>query len=211
MKRYLSLIFLCSYFLTFSQSEFKKGVYKSLNEVKQNTPSSPWEYNLISKYKTLGQANSGGAGYVNGEALFYRISIKKKEARELGSIIGFCDGRKMYMTSKLVDPSRKSSLFSPIERVNDSVYVFNQYIETTGYGPSMNMVSGSTQFAATSTASETQYILDLNGSIKELTVDYMTELLQMNDELLEEFNQTKRKEKLLLLYLFKLLDDGKSN
>ncbi len=58
----------------------KKGIYKTFDEFKENTPSIPFEYEVIK---------------VN--ELAYQLKIDQEKTNFYGSIWGFCDGKTVYI------------------------------------------------------------------------------------------------------------------
>jgi len=58
----------------------KKGIYKTFNEFRENSPSIPLEYEIVR---------------VNDIA--YQLKIGKEETEHYGAIWGFCDGKAVYV------------------------------------------------------------------------------------------------------------------
>ncbi|MEO9482400.1 MAG: hypothetical protein ABJG47_03100 [Ekhidna sp.] len=204
IRSFSVFLFIALAFSGFSQDPFKRGMYKSLDEIRYNSPSSPLEYPVLESTKRFGEA------FDRKESTYYRLSIKNKKSREIGPIIGFSDGNTLYLATTEVSAG-EGSMFSPADRLNDSIYVFEHYYYEFGFELLGNLMSGGSQiFLPSASKVQSFYVINLNGTINKLTVEYMTKLLSKNDELAYEFEKERSKEGLLLLYLMKLLDDGEN-
>lgn len=224
MKIKLTFLAITLSYSALAQPRFKEGIYKDSIEIVKNTPSGNLNYDIITISKTIKR------GSKKTEERFYKLSIKKKEARSLGKILGFSDGEKLYLTASptrlrkkdaLFDPN---TLFSPVERINDSIFVFsqfqgaeytNEYTPWHDYSNVSNDVSFTNSYQKRKTQSTNLSFYSLNknnGSMKMLTEEYISNLLLLSsdEKLHSKFEKEKHKEDLLLLYLIKLLDDGKN-
>lgn len=175
-----------------------------MGEVRDNSPSFELKYSVEKKIKKIGHVLDAK------ETVYYRLSIKKRESKEMGEVIGFSDGNNLYLSPQEVDPGYRESLFSPLERINDSIYVLEHHYTVASYTHSYTGGSSPTIIPSAGTG-HTFYVVNLKGSIATLTQEYVSELLLVDDKLSSEFEKEKDKEGLLLLYLIKLLDDGKNS
>ena len=199
MKAIILLIVLTISHFSFSQAPIKRGIYKSLEEIRDNQPSDSLTFKIYSETKWVGGSIKGR------EETFFKLYINNKQAREMGNIQGFSDGTKLYVAPIKLNPSKNKSLFSETFRVNDSIRIFRSLY----WVKSSISVGGATGTLNTSYTSTSDFSLNFNGSINLLTVEYLEELLERDPVLYDKFQKERSKEGLLQLYFLKLLSDGK--
>jgi len=75
---------------------YKKGLYKDFEEFKFNRPSIPFDFKIDSfEYKSLEMYTKGDNHFT------YRILANKNEAKKIGPVFGFCDGKKIYINESM--------------------------------------------------------------------------------------------------------------
>lgn len=80
--------------ITNHPSNLKKGFYKNFHEFKFNNPSIPFDHKLIPIIKSHSKDK-------NNQHISWHVDITKEEAKEIGEIYGFCDGKKVYVLEEI--------------------------------------------------------------------------------------------------------------
>jgi hypothetical protein len=154
-----------------------------LKSFKYNKPSIPFNYETKSvTYNARG-----------GEVTYHRINFKKKVAKSLGVIFGFCDGKHVYI------------LDEPREVIPNSRYMHIQTFGKFCYFEDRAAKVGHNN-------SQTIFLLPclLNietGEIIKVDKTNLPELLANHKDLLEAFEQEKKQYKVVKDYLLKYLEE----
>ena len=190
MNKILLLVAVCSCVLTtFSQSLItddtiflKKGIYKTFDEFRHNSPSIPMEYEVL-----WGKIMYGGLEGIYNDTL-YNLKIDKTKAKQIGNVWGFCDGKNIYINmqasmkrSKVTGNSVK--VFKPISQFDKLFYLGRYCYFTTGqYGGSGGVFPHHWVCA-----------LDFNTG-KELFLDRvaMKKILEKDEELLQAYKDENK-------------------
>jgi hypothetical protein len=169
-----------------NSNNLKPGIYRSFEELKYNNPSVEFSYRITSRSRKINQDQ------VN----FYSIDIDKRKAKEAGKVIGFSDGKEVYI-SRNSQSLRPGTEFVKAE-ILDRYYYF-QDIET------IIVPSGTT---VVSVPKLVQKIMDMNtGKITTLNIQNLKELMADNPGLIAGFDRETQKNRKLKEYLIRYLDD----
>ena len=96
MKKLILIILFFAFSKAFAQYpiisdvEKKPGVYRDYKEFKNNNPSIKLDYQIVSKQVDLSEVSS---------IKVYALDIPKDKSRDIGSVFGFCDGKRIFMVS----------------------------------------------------------------------------------------------------------------
>lgn len=191
MKKILSLILVCSLVKVSAQlpiaeaSSYSEGIYLTYEEFVNNAPSMNLSYEIKEK--------KGGYGLfgLEGNIPVYFMKIKRKEAREIGAIFGFSDGKQVYINPWMED-LKSSVRFYPVEFIRGFCYM--EYLFTTRINNS-------------SLNDKKTMVIDLK-SQKAIGLDKnsMREILAKYPNLLEAFENESRKNTKLKEYFIKYLE-----
>ena len=108
----------------------RKGIYKTYNEFKLNSPSISLDYDIqkeIIDYTNLMQA----ATYTHRDTA-YTLNIDKDKANEIGTVWGFCDGRNVYINRETSISSGKV-IFKPYSKFYKILYIGRYCYFSLGY------------------------------------------------------------------------------
>lgn len=168
--------------LIINDTVYNAGFYTSFEEFKYNKPSIPFNY------ETKSVTNNVRGGTVT----YHRIAFKKKEAKALGVIFGFSDGKHVYILDepREIIPNTK---FMQIQKFGKLCY-FERGIARVGYNNS-----------------QTIYLLPCllnmeSGEIIKVDKTTLPEIIADNKALLEAFEQEKKQYKVVKDYLLKYLE-----
>lgn len=183
MKKTTIFLFLiiCNY--SFSQnkltdSSLKPGIYLTYTNLFNNTPL---EYDTLLVKKEKAEKNwQKKDTYILG----YNLEISNEESDKLGTIIGFCDGKNMYLTVSR-DFYNNAALFYKVEIVGYFLYSEGTYRSTDfRLVNSINVIDTNTKKI---------YQNFTNGNLKKIISD--------KPELLAKFKKEKNKYTLYKKYL----------
>ena len=166
--------------LILNAKDYKPGIYRTFEEFKYNNPSIPLDYTFYD-YEEL---------YLGGYVTMYRLDVDKKERQALGAVFGFCDGKNFYIQES---PNRIRMLtsFSKIEYLGK--YCYFEDIISQGTGAQLSKKLG-------------QKIIDIEtGEVSKLKKSNLTKIIADDTELLNQFQQEPRKNKILEMYLYKYI------
>ena len=159
---------------------YKKGIYRTFEEFKYNTPSIEFKYKTITKERGYGFMNTGG------QVTYYLIDIDRKLGKTIGKVFGFCDGKNIYINQYLQKLSPKR-YFIKIDYLGKYCYYEDISCTTTPNGGSGCSLS--------------KRIMDINtGEIIHLTKYTLRKLIAKNTELLKAFNEEPKKSKKIKQY-----------
>jgi hypothetical protein len=108
----------------------KKGIYKTYQEFKFNSPSIPLDYDIqkeIILYTNLMQT----ATYTNRDTA-YTLNIDKEKANEIGPVWGFCDGTNVFINRETSISSGKV-IFKPYSKFYKILFIGRYCYCTVGY------------------------------------------------------------------------------
>ena len=153
-----------------------RGIYKSFDEFKNNSPSVLIDFTIEEKSTGTG---SFGAGE---KVIQYKIKVANDKKSQIDSIWGFCDGQDVYRHD--------------VRNVWFTVY--SPIVELTSYpyykGIQYSFSNGGNYIA--------EYVIDIHdGSETLLTVSMIKKLLKKNDpELYDKFRQEVDKKQMIYKY-----------
>jgi len=181
MKKIIALLFSCiliqlSYsqtLITDSNVTLKKGIYKTFEEFKNNSPSIPLEYEIL-----WGKILYGGLELANDT--LYNLKIDKDKAEQIGLVWGFCDGNHAYINMQF-KPMTTKKIFKPNSQFDKILFIGRYCYFNTGQ-PQANSVYPKHWVCA----------IDMTNG-KEIFIDNSTlkEILSKDKVLLEEFKNEK--------------------
>jgi hypothetical protein len=166
--------------------KYKPGLYNTFESFKSENPSTDLPSGITSDVKKLGLGKGAQ------EITYYRLDISREDAKKYDKVFGFSDGQKFYINflDRKVKPGTDFVELEPIGEYG--------YFEYISY---MVVTSGT---ATTTTPYLEQSVMDLNtGETKLLRKNSLREIISADKELLEQFNNEKRKSKKLKDYLYK--------
>ncbi|MBO9595182.1 MAG: hypothetical protein J7599_19920 [Niabella sp.] len=187
------------------QTSYKRGLYRSFEEFKNNNPSLPLTYQIFSE-------DTKPSLFDKRVQRLYELEIRKKEGRKIGRVFGFCDGRYIYIWT----PSYKKDAFplfpegpvGPNARfakllILDTLSYFEDLGATAPAGAPLVAGPYGTMYGG---ANPSLYVrgnlLDLGtGNITELTKGRLKELLKNDPELSAVFEKESGKQRKLGEYL----------
>lgn len=172
-----------------SDTMIETGIYRSIEELKYNSPAEEFNYTL--KQKKAGR-NKGKKYYT------YRLIMDRDTRVRIGQIYGFFDGNELYMNLHAKPRTlRKSTDFVMAERIGMFYYLeyFQSVYYTTGkYGGWVHN-------------SIIQKVIHKDsGEVINLSKSSIRKLIQDDAELLEEFEQESRKSEKLKEYFLKYIN-----
>lgn len=173
-----------------NENNYKPGIFKSFDEFKYGNPSVELDYQVMNSIHN----------YWKGNLNYYKLNIDKKNRLAIGKIFGFSDGKDVYID--FTYPKLNSNPeFVKME------YLFKYfYFE---YLKNIPVYSGS---IVTTVPTLVQTILDINtGEVRVLNKQIIKEIIANDQVLLEEFNNTSEKNKVLKEYLVKYLQKHYEN
>jgi len=194
-------LFLFLGFSSFSQSiiiddtvVYKRGIYKDFEEFKFNRPSIPFDYKIDSfEYKNLDL-------YAKGDSHFtYRIAANKTDAKRIGSVFGFCDGKKIYINESMPLLGERSD-FELLHFVGLYSF-FKQFMFVQG------------ELGAQNSSTILYKVLNINnGEVSVLMQDDLNRIFADDSVLLQQFStekdQKSKIETYIALYSLKHKIDG---
>jgi len=173
-----------------NDNNYKPGIFKSFDEFKYGNPSVELDCQVMNSKHN----------YWKGKLNYYKLNIDKKNRQALGKIFGFSDGKDVYID--FAYPKLNSNPeFVKME------YLFKYfYFE---YVKNIPVYSGS---IVTIVPTLVQTLLDINtGEVRVLNKQTIKDIIANDQVLLEEFNNTSEKDKVLKEYLVKYLQKHYAN
>lgn len=150
----------------------KRGIYKTYEEFKNNSPAVPLEYE-IKAVRLIMESQLYND-------IVYQMEIDKDKAREIGDVWGFCDGKFVYinMQFKVMTPKK---VFKPGSQFDKLLYL-ERYCCFISVQPIFNSVELGHYF----------YALDFNTG-KEIVInkDALKKIISKDEGLLEDFKNEK--------------------
>jgi len=177
------ILFILTINISFAQSKIltdsilKPGIYLTINNISKNQPID--YQSLKTKRDSVKYGTLGNIKYLES----YSPNISSKEAKKFDKIIGFCDGKNIYITSSPKN-NPKRALFHKVEFIGHFLYY--QGIELVNRQNLMWYVTNDN-------------VVDLNKNelIKSLTYGKFEKII-LSDSLL--LNKFKKEKKQYLLY-----------
>lgn len=201
IKRLLPLLFIISTFNTFGQVIitdenvlYKPGIYKDFEEFKFNNPSISFTYKVDSiEYKSLDRFNPEKSHFS------YRLIIDKQQAKEVGSVFGFCDGHRIFINETNPPMSEKVN-FELLQFVGLYSY-FEQFVYLPG------------EMGAPNSSIIINKMVNINnGDVTIITDQEIGKILSNDNQLLKQFTVLSDKKAYvkdyLALYSLKHKQDG---
>lgn len=163
-----------------NENYLKAGFYKNFEDLKFNNASGEFKYKITERSKK----------YSGNEIDYYSLVIDRKEAKSIGKIFGFSDGKNIYINEH-VPSLRQGTDFVRAEFMYRYFYYegVRQLIIPIG---SYNIIVPKVD----------QKIMDMNtGEVSVLTNRNLREIIADNHRLLEEFINDPQRNKKLKDYL----------
>lgn len=171
-------------FLMNDSAPLVRGIYRNLEELKNNSPSIPLPYTITKKINKIGVL------FKDSEHITYQLSIPENQFYQLGWFFGFCDGRDLYINPEPIKLKRDTE-FEKILILKPLSYFERLIITYTGGNPNP-MYPSSTIGKKYEIV---PYVLDIpSGNISVLTSVLVNEMLLGNDTLKNEIPKSKLKE-----------------
>ncbi|MBC2845013.1 hypothetical protein [Winogradskyella flava] len=166
-----------------TDSILKPGIYLSVDHISNNHPIDLT--NLKIKKDSVKYGTVGNTKYMT----VYALDITKDEAKRIGNILGFCDGKNIYL-SPFSNSYSKGASFHKTEKIGHFLY-FNGIKEVNM--PQQNL------FWLT----DCQNLVDLNKKelVSNLTNGKLKKIISNNKELLNRFKKEKKKSTVYRKYL----------
>jgi hypothetical protein len=167
-----------------NSNKYQPGVYRNFEEMKYNNPSAPIQYKVYSSVLKIGLGPNAE------QVTLYQLDLTRSQAKELGKLFGFSDGKNLYIEQKEGIGLRKD--FIKIENYGKYGY-FEDVI---------HILIGTTIIPV-----NTLNLIDMNsGEIILIDKKQLKELLKDDPTLLEEFNNEAHKDKKLKDFLIRYLE-----
>ena len=190
MKKRLLIIFVFIVLRSISQTliiddniVLNRGIYKNFEEFKFNSPSIPLNYKIDTvEYNNI-DAYTPARNHIT-----YRILLKKSEAKQIGPVFGFCDGKYIYINESNVYLGEKSD-FELLKFVGLYSY-FEQYMFVQGElgTPSSNTIL--------------YKIVNINnGEVSILTQDLAKKIFANDSDILNRYDKENDKKLTLKDYI----------
>jgi hypothetical protein len=207
MKHLYSLIIFFLFSLDTVQSQtqeiakfqYKKGIYETFENFRDNKPTKELNYAIIPKSKVIGSIFSDKNFNV------YRLDISAKQKDSVGSPYGICDGTNFYFNKSI----STTSIFNVNPRTE--FYKMENYGRYTTYKAIGSSSSGGFSMGAggmmmsnggSSVNVLIDYIINMEtGYIVGLDKKVLKKILADDEELAGLFDQDKHKKTLMLDYL----------
>lgn len=192
----LTIFFTALTLFCFSQNIVKDsilniGFYANLHELTDNNPSKPFHYEISEREIYVAKS-----AFKNDKVKIYNLIIEKDSTKSIGDIIGFSDGKNIYLKTGATGTFANykgntfgiKSNFLKIPQIG--VYTYFSNIENMKYGG--GGLAGSLSIGNTSI----EYIINLKTTeMVRLTNKIMKELLIDEPDLLKEFDADKNRKK----------------
>jgi hypothetical protein len=192
MKKFTLL--LCSAFIMqFANSQkliiddgvpLKKGIYKTFDEFKNNSPSFSLDFEIVS-------ADTG---------VLYRLKIDKEKTDLLGVVWGFCDGKNSYIN--LDYNMSKKRIFRPVSEFSKITYL-GRYCYFRTYQPGTSLVFRDLLAMVIDINSGEELCLNCAINFGFISQSSFKKILTKDSELWSEYKNDKSKEDLFLKYIKK--------
>lgn len=203
MIRLLS-VFLISFILNYSSycqeltdSTFKAGFYRKFSDFKTNQPVLEFNYLLDTITEKYGFMLLGGS------VDLFKIKIKRKEAKLIGKVFGFSDGKDVYFNYKY--PKLKpNTRFNKITIIGNYCYFEDVISSGGGVAGGAGVVAGGVTYV--------QKIIEItSGKVFFFNKDKLLEIISDDLDLVSQFKNENKKNTKLKLYLVKyyLRKEGK--
>jgi hypothetical protein len=168
-------------------TSYKKGLYKTFEEFKTNSPSIPLTQEVISSNVVWTDVLHLVMYGLKNNPVYY-LKIEKEETKKIGFIWGFCDGKNVYVNREFNTFSGKL-VFNPQSKFFKMLYFGRYCYFITGQQTPLGFSPGAIG-------------LDINsGNIFELTSSKTKKIISKDKELLNEYNNDLSKEDLNFKYL----------
>jgi len=190
MKTIIHLFILCvisqicysQNLITDENTVLKRGIYKTFDEFKTNTPS------LDLSYEIKGYVNALESPYHDS---IYNLKIEKNKTKEIGLVWGFCDGKNVYVNMSR-DYFSGKKVFKP-----GSDFYKLLLVDRYCYFIYVDIDHGCQQ---------APYVIDFNDDNEmclncSLVHHYFDDILSLDRDLWNEYKNDKSKSDLYLKYL----------
>jgi hypothetical protein len=173
-----------------NENHLKSGFYKDFDDLKYNNPSGEFNYRLTAHSRK----------YNGSELASYNLVISRREAKSIGRILGFSDGKNIYINQRipLLHPGTE---FVKVEFM-DRYYYFEdlqQFIIPNG-------------LSTITIPRIEQKIMDMNtGEVIVLSNGNLREIIADNPQLIDEFNNDPKRSRKLKDYLKEYLKNKYQN
>jgi len=168
------------------KDKLKPGVYRNFEEFKTNSPSVEWKYYV--KQTTSNYVTFSSSGTV----IFGKLVMEKEERKSFGSIYGFCDGKNIFII-----PNYKNGVILKRKTSFNKVVYLGRYVYYESF-TSVNMG----EYGSSKTL-DRRFLNINNGDNYSLDKNSLRTVLSQDNDLLYQFENEKRKNKVLKEYLIK--------
>jgi hypothetical protein len=150
----------------------KKGIYKTYEEFKNNSPSVPFEYEIKAVRLIMESLLYND--------IVYQMNIDKDKAKEIGDVWGFCDGKIVYINMQF-NVMRTKKVFKPDSQFDKLLYL-GRYCCFISVLPQSNSVELGHYYFALDFNTGKEIVIN-NGSLKKI--------ISKDKGLLEDFKNEK--------------------
>ncbi len=174
--------------------DLKKGLYKSFDEFRNNSPSIPFEWEIqwgIFDYSISGAGSiSGALAQIAHSDTLYKLKIDKEKTTEIGTIWGFCDGKSVYINREF-SPFSGKVIFKPDSKFYKLLYIGRYCYFSCAYPGSLTVQYFHLEIG-----------IDLNsGKLLEINKKLVKKILSRDEELTQLYINDKSNENLNYKYL----------
>ena len=176
--------------IIFETKTLKKGIYKTLEEFKNNNPSEELKYETTYKDRSPGIAQT--------RVRAYRINIDKRDGQFIGRVFGFCDGNSVFLCDGRRTLHKKLDFFKLQNLGRYSYLELRVAVSNYGGGPTSELQRRVVFLGGTQTFNiDVTYTSDVEDFLKD------------DPEIAKMYNEERKKTKNIGLYIVRYLEKHK--
>lgn len=173
---------------------FKKGIYRTFEEFKTNSPSFELNY-TVKSYSSPMPMNDWTS---------YKLDAEKEASREIGPVYGFCNGYSIYVANKPAEIHKPA--FEQVQYVGP----YSFYQDQGGLDVEPRLMPNGTIGVGTGSMPIYDKIIDMEtGEVTILTNKVLKKIMADNPPLLAEFKKDQKKQFRRMKYLKRYFEQKK--
>jgi len=151
----------------------KKGIYQNFKEFKFNSPTIPFEYEILTSDNQI-----------------YKLKIDKTKTDEIGPIWGFCDGTNIYINTQ--KDMRKRLVFNPNSQFNKILFLGRYCYFLGSHFTTNNMYYFNMPYVIDFNTGE-ELCLICDPDVPPIKKSQFHKIVSLDDELWSEYKNEKSK------------------
>lgn len=178
----------CVLWTVYQQNEnhLVQGFYRNFEELKYNNPSVKFNYTINEKTRKYD-------GY---SIAAYRVNIDRRDAKQAGKVIGFSDGKNLYLNESNSSLSSSTDFFKA------------EFIGKYYFFENVRLISVSTGTTVVTVPKIEQKIMDMNtGEVTILNMKTLQAMIADDEQLLSEFQSSSNKRQSLKEFLVRYMKE----